>query len=82
MQETQKTWVRYLCQEDSLEEGMATHSCILVWRIPWTEEPGPQSMGSQRVRQDVVIEHACTHCSLDLYSRIQVEVEETGGRRE
>ena len=40
-------------QEDSLEEGMATHSSILAWRIPWTEEPGrPQSMGSQRVRQD------------------------------
>ena len=39
--------------EDPLEEGMATHSSILVWRIPWTEEPGwPQSMGSQRVRHD------------------------------
>ena len=39
--------------EDSLEIGMATHSSILVWRIPWTEEPGGlQSMGSQRVRHD------------------------------
>ena len=37
-----------LGQEDSLEEDMATHSSILAWRIPWTEEPGgPQSMGSQ-----------------------------------
>ena len=37
----------------SLEEGMATHSSILAWRIPWTEEPGGlQSMGSQRVRHD------------------------------
>ena len=37
-------------QEDSLEKGMATHSSILDWRIPWTEEPGElQSMGSQRV---------------------------------
>ena len=35
-----ETWVRSLGQEDPLEEGMATHSSILVWRIPWTEEPG------------------------------------------
>ena len=49
----QETWVRSLGQEDPLEKGMATHSSILVWRIPWTEEPGRlQSMGSQRVRQD------------------------------
>ena len=42
-----------LGREDPLEEGMATHSNILAWRIPWTEEPGRlQSMGSQRVRQD------------------------------
>ena len=41
-------WVRSLSWEDPLEEGMATHSRILAWRIPWTEEPGgPQSMGSQ-----------------------------------
>ena len=39
--------------EDPLEEGMATHSSILAWRIPWTEEPGRlQSMGSQRARHD------------------------------
>ena len=39
--------------EDPLEEGMATHSGILTWRIPWTEEPGRlQSMGSQRIRHD------------------------------
>ena len=45
-----KTWVPSLGQEDSLEKGMATHSSIFVWRIPWTEEPGRlQSMGSQRV---------------------------------
>ena len=36
----QKTWVRSLGQEDPLEEGMAAHSSILAWRIPWTEEPG------------------------------------------
>ena len=33
-------WIRFLGQEDPLEEGTATHSSILVWRIPWTEEPG------------------------------------------
>ena len=45
----QKTRVQSLGQEDPLEEGMATHSSILAWRIPWTEESGRlQSMGSQR----------------------------------
>ena len=45
-----ETWVQFLGWEDPLEEGMATHSSILAWRIPWTEEPGgPQSMGLQRV---------------------------------
>ena len=44
---TQETWVRYLDQEDPLEKAMATHSSILDWRIPWTEEPGRlQFMGS------------------------------------
>ena len=43
-----ETWVQSLGWEDPLEEGMATHSSILAWRIPWTEEPGGlQSMGSQ-----------------------------------
>jgi len=42
-----------LGQEDPLEKGMATHSSILAWGMPWTEEPGGlQSMGSQRVRHD------------------------------
>ena len=36
----QETWVRSLGQKDPLEEGMATHSSIVAWRIPWTEEPG------------------------------------------
>ena len=49
----QETQVRSLGQEDSLEKGMATHSNILAWRIPWTEEPGGlQSTGSQRVGHD------------------------------
>jgi len=45
-----ETWVRSLGQGDPLEKGMATHSSILAWEIPWTEEPsGVQSMESQRV---------------------------------
>ena len=44
----QETWIRSLSWEDPLEEGMATHSSILAWRTPWTEESGGlQSMGSQ-----------------------------------
>ena len=51
----QQTWVWSLGQEDPLEKGMATHSSIFAWRIPWTEEPGGlQSTGSQRVRHDRV----------------------------
>ena len=46
----QETLVRSLDREDPLEKGMATHSSIRAWRIPWTEEPGGlQSMGSQKV---------------------------------
>ena len=49
-----ETWVGSLGQEDSLEEGLATHSSILAWRIPWTEEPGGlQFMELQRVRHDL-----------------------------
>ena len=45
-----ETWVRSLGQEDSLEKGMATHSSIFVWRIPWTEEPGGlQSTGCREL---------------------------------
>ena len=55
MQEMQEMQVRSLCWEDPLEESMATHSSILGWKIPWTEEPGGlQSMGSD------TIEHAHT----------------------
>ena len=53
MQEPQETHVRSLGWEDFLEEEMATHYSILVWRISWTEEPGGlQPMGSQRVGHD------------------------------
>ena len=48
-----ETWVQSLGWEDPLEEGMATHSSILAWRIPQTEKAGrPQSFGLQRVRRD------------------------------
>jgi len=49
----QETWIRSLGQKEPLEKGMATHSNILSWRIPWTEEPGwLQPMGSQRVEHN------------------------------
>ena len=55
----QEMRIRSLGGEDPLEKGMATHSSILAWEIPWTEEPsGLQSMGSQRVRQDGPTEHS------------------------
>ena len=53
MREPQETKFRSLGWKDYLEEGMATHSSIFAWRIPWTEEPGRlQYIGSQRVRRD------------------------------
>ena len=52
-------------QEDTLEDGMATHSTILAWKIPWTEEAGrTQSKGSQRVGHHWVTKHACTSIRL------------------
>ena len=53
MPETQEKRVRSLGREDPLEEEMATHSSILAWRIPWTEETGGlQSIGLQRIRHN------------------------------
>ena len=53
MQGLQETWVRSLGREDPLEDDMATHSSILAWRIPWTEEPdGLDSTGLQGVGHD------------------------------
>ena len=50
----QETWVKSLGWEDPLQKGMAIHSSILAWRIPWMEEPGGlQSMGITRVRHDL-----------------------------
>ena len=49
----QETWVQSLGREDPLETGMATHSSILTWNIPWIEKPGRlHSMGLQRIRHD------------------------------
>ena len=51
----QQMWVQFLGQEDPLEKEMAAHSPAVAWEIPWTEKPlGPQSMGSQRVGQDLL----------------------------
>ena len=59
MQEMEEMQVRSLDGEDPLHEEMATHSSSLTWKIPWTEEPsGLQSMELQRVRHDLVTEHA------------------------
>ena len=56
-----ETWVQSLGREDVLEKDMATHSSILAWKIPWTEEPGRlQSMGSQRVGHDSGFTHSLT----------------------
>ena len=63
-----ETWVQSLDQDDPLEKEMATHSNILVWRIPWTEElVGLQSMGLQRVRHDdsVFLFAKCGSLTLD-----------------
>ena len=50
MSAMQETWVQSLGREDPLEKGMATHSSILAWKTPWTEEPGsPQSMGHKEL---------------------------------
>ena len=55
-------WVQSLDWEDPLEEEMATHSCILAWRHPWTKEPGGlQSMRSQRVGYEHTHTHTHTH---------------------
>ena len=70
MQETQETQFWSLGREDPLAEEMATHSSILAWKIPWTEEPGRlQSMESQRIRHD----WACTETGMCIYLFILAE---------
>ena len=69
-----ETWVQLLGWKNPLEKGMATHSSILAWKTPWTEEPGRlQSMRSQRVRHDCATNtytHTRTHTHTYTYSRI------------
>ena len=65
MQKMQETRAQSLSTEDPMEKEMATHSIILAWEIPWTEEPdGLQSMASQRVGHDWATEHTHTWCAL------------------
>ena len=61
--------VRCLGQEDPLEEEMVAHCSILVWRIPWTEEPGGLYMGSQRVRTQLN-DLACQLVTYSLYGKV------------
>ena len=59
MQETYELWVQPLGQEDPSEKRMATHSSVLAWRIPWTEEPGGlRSIGHKVSDMNEVTEHA------------------------
>ena len=65
-----ETLVESLGWEDSLEESMATHSSILAWRIPWTEEPGGlQSMGSQKARHNWGTKHVHVHTHTHTHTR-------------
>ena len=74
MWETQETRVQSLGQEDPLEKEMATHSSILAWEIPWTEESGGmQSMGSQRVEHDWETEHVSPFQSYIIDSGILIQ---------
>ena len=69
-------WVLSLGWEYPLEEGMITHSSILAWRIPWTEEPGGlQSMGSQRVRHDWGTKHTAQHKTPEVFSKSNLNTE-------
>ena len=62
MQEMQQTWVRFMGWEDALEKEVETHSSILAWETPRTEESGGlQSIGSQKVGHDWATEHIRTH---------------------
>ena len=74
-------WVHSLDWEDPLEKGMATHSSVLAWEIPWTEEPdGLQSVGSWRAGHSWSDEHECT-CSIVQVGRFPVLLGTVGGKR-
>ena len=62
---TQETLFQSLSWEDPFEEGMATHCSILVWRIPWTEEPGRATVHSiEKLDRTEATEHACVHSQI------------------
>ena len=68
----QETWSQSLGQEDPLEKGMATHSSILAWRIPWTEEPGGlQSMGLHKTEQ-LTHTRKHTHTQQNIPSKLKI----------
>ena len=70
VQEPQEMWVQSLGREDPLEEGMETHSSVLAWRIPWTEEPSRlQPMGSQKTGHDW---SNLAHMHLDKYTLMNI----------
>ena len=71
----QETWVRSLGREDPLEEEVATHSSILAWEIPWTEEPGGlQSMGLQELDTTERLNHHHHHLNILLQILITLQV--------
>ena len=81
MQELQETRVPSLGQEDPLEEAMATHSRILAWRIPWTEEPsGLQSTGSQSQTRRSTHENVCCSKPRAAHQPTEQKQRESGGR--
>ena len=68
----QETWIQSLGWEDLLEKGMATHSSILAWRIPWTGKPGGlQSMGLQSVGCNWAHPRVCTHTQTHTHAHMQ-----------
>ena len=69
----QETWLQSLGWEDPLEEGMANHSSILAWRIPWTEESdGLQSMGNKELDMTEQLPHTDTHTHTHTHTHIYI----------
>ena len=74
MQETQETWIQSPGREDPLEKEIAIHSSILVWKIPWTEEPGGlQSMKLQSQPGLIISPRARTHTHTHTHTQVTAE---------
>ena len=74
----QETWVQSLVQEDSLKNGMAIHSCIFAWRIPWTEEPGgysPWSFKESGTTKGLTLTHSI--CAIKHFEKSQNNIKVT-----